>query len=738
MWELFLHKLKEQKIIVATAGLVLLLILLVSAVTKNIKKERQPEKPGTPKQQIFTSFPKVSIANWVDKSSPLQIIPQYNVYAFKRFTQQEAQVFASKFMTNPVVSQTADLTFAYNIDEVNQKASTLIFNHETGAFTYNSTEGIPIPASTSNLLARLIPDPTIRFYASYRDSRIPGMTIHEFHRNLDIPILNPEGLLNTDETRSLNSLSVGDVKQNCVFDPNIYQTSDNSDRCTRALEFNSLQILVSDKTNSVVSVTSNLRMIDLTKLEISPLLSYAQALSKLRLGEHSSLLTIPSGRGTINLAKVYPDNKTSADLAEIIESRVIIPENLPGQAQSGLFPHLLLRGKVMSDNGYLLNLIATVPLTKDTQEKVFGTSTYRAQYNPSQQQSTFEAEEPTVTPPPTPTITPTPIVLNSPTPTAVFPTSFPTTTPLPTVTFTSPTPIPVCIPEEDELDPVYRLEGYTVGFFDNPRYLGARYVDRGFYLMNPPINAGQLQFNWDPWRETVDRTNKETKQFIALVERLQKKISNMGLGFNPAYGWRRDISVLRDARESLPCPVRITGYSPTMFVYGVPDQRLNIKAVTPLTYTDPGLGNLQSWNVTLKKDELLINGVERDFIFYEYNPLIKFDTPRNGWIVQKSDLNKLASQIAGQLGLNTQETERLKFEFRSAAFDKEGRLFVGYVSQSEVDQKLPLQVTPMTPTTRIHFVIRNAESRKSVTAPRLKPIQRSDSMIFELGAALAE
>ncbi|OGG02224.1 hypothetical protein A2W14_02525 [Candidatus Gottesmanbacteria bacterium RBG_16_37_8] len=59
-------------------------------------------------------------------------------------------------------------------------------------------------------------------------------------------------------------------------------------------------------------------------------------------------------------------------------------------------------------------------------------------------------------------------------------------------------------------------------------------------------------------------------------------------------------------------------------------------------------------------------------------------------------------------------------------------LFIGPIPQTEVDKKVPLNVSPSVPVLRYHFYV----DKEGVTtaAPHIKPLVRTSRMVLELGA----
>lgn len=89
--------------------------------------------------------------------------------------------------------------------------------------------------------------------------------------------------------------------------------------------------------------------------------------------------------------------------------------------------------------------------------------------------------------------------------------------------------------------------------------------------------------------------------------------------------------------------------------------------------------------------------------------------------------------MKNQLRLTESETEKLVFELNlSGSKVNSDHLFIDLIDQSEISQKLPLNISPKVDAVRFHFYVTKAS--KVTTAPDLTPIKRSSEMVVEVGA----
>jgi len=316
-------------------------------------------------------------------------------------------------------------------------------------------------------------------------------------------------------------------------------------------------------------------------------------------------------------------------------------------------------------------------------------------------------------------------------------------TPPPTPTPTStPTPIPTptlslsrsrCNPNENQLNNIIELSGLgKVGTFNGS------YGHQYYFL--PPQD-----------------------QSLPSLELVLEEFKKLGISAR-----MRAIHKIRsrDWNKNPNCPKRLTGSTPTLFVYAPEKTQLTIKPDANITYSNPPLANnvtnfsSLSWQIAASPDGALSpitypdkvedpRSKHRDnleprtysYLYYEYEP-VSFTKPKNGWIIKKSNLKSFARNvISPQLKLTALEENRLVFELNHASFDLSSNcLFIGLIDQKEIDKKLPLEINPKPNTLlRYHFYVSPVSSSCSsaihcLPLPKLSPILRSDFMIIELGA----
>lgn len=690
----------SKKFIPLIIGSVLIVVLLVVGITmmKGFTQQKSPNSANTQNPEATSApvkkntpgaFPEVSVSNWIVPATIAVQAPQSaRLYQFRQnLTDSDYRQYATNFFTVDTADENAKRIVAYSTQT---GASMLYMQKPTGSFVFSSDRGVELPASGSATPAQVVQftqnvlkDPSLKLYAEYSKSNETGTRYYEFHRDwsvVGLPIINLFGLFNTPEGTPLKSLSLTNSagrSTNAAYT----NTTDNSDGKARANEFNTVTVGV--KNGKVASFTSNIRPFALAGAS-SPVIAYDQAVTKLKSSGYTYIYTSPQGSGQVDREKMYPLNKATLTTAIVTDATIAYLEELPTNAQLQMIPYYIFKGTGDLQSGYKVNFLAAVPAVTTG---VLGTSTTNTSLmaqnsqqeipvgsDQSQQQGTLKFNEQGG------------IMKGS-------------------TKYEAGLPALQCVPPPD------------------PSQLTDTQQDASGIVFGRAPREGRGDLEWYVVPEADWDVNKlqEAAQIVwtaatnNAVEADDEKL-------------RRVKKIVEDFEEqSVGCPVRITGSSPTIFVYG--NQQMTIVPQGNVTYSEPTLGT--GWTVT---------GRTQDYLYYEYER-VAFTRPSSGWNVQKSELANLSGSIAGMLGLKPQEASRLSFELNHAAQDvPSDSLFVGPINVAEVNAKLPLKVTSKkTPKVdRIHFYVGAAVgvgSTAPVSAPNIQPVARSPVYLLELGAA---
>lgn len=733
--------LDKKKVVIISAVLLFIIVFLVSITTfvsrsKNNSagsNDRQTDqKVFPPPNQVplitpAAPFPKIQVSKWIEGKKLAEGASSAHIYNFKQgFSLDEANALVKIFMSEPKIKQKNDQLIAYSLGVPTENdISTFVANLRTGEFSYSSSVGVALPnSSTENVtpytavdafVKTLILDPTLEITATYKKRSKPNVTYYEIHRSwkqAGLPILNAFGILNIPETTSLLSLAPGGRTERPT-DPDIYQVSDGGEGLVREVDFNTMTIGVTTGTEGgkIVSLTSNIRQIDTSNLQTVNTISYEEAVSRLKQNKYEFFYTSPSGAGTPSFDKVYPGNKARADQATIRDSILTYVEKSPDERQNRLIPYYLFRGTAQLDSGYQVNFVATVLASADSKKQTkfefiksaFAQSALSPTTQPNtpgnncqggQCQSTYQ-----VTPAPTVPV----VTTQSPQVTA------------PQVTNPPQQPSGKCIPSTADLTNTRSISPSL-----NVAQLPASQEKR----VRSSIGGGNARAG--DWYAYSTNNKKLTADDIsAALQAVPAKDRNPG---NITGDQIIDQMTGQEA-----CPVRITGKSPTLFVYGPLGSTISIIPGFTPSYSNPSLSQ-KKWQVTLRANgDLTANNETYSYLYYEHQKNT-FTKPSEGWIVKKTELKQFTDRIAEKLALTVKEHERLEYELNFAASsEKSNDLFIGLIDRDEINTTLPLITIPQIPTSRLHFYIDKASQTKPNT-PELQPIVRTSSLIVELGA----
>ncbi|MBI1863223.1 hypothetical protein HYS00_03825 [Candidatus Microgenomates bacterium] len=649
------------------------------------------------------AFPRATVADW-GKLPPPSFSPpvRTTLYALKQqYNRLEFANLAQHFI--PVVDDKVTESDK-SVSVVSDTAGVFYLYKPTGAFFYKSDAGVTLPQAgpterekVNEFMRTVWNDSTLQVTGSFEKKSSPGVTYYELHRDWDkvgLPIVNLIGTFNIAETERFGSLSLTKPPVS-IASPDIIKTDNQTDGVARADDFNTATVGVVG--GKIVSVTSNIRPVNPQGTRSHEIISYDGAVSNLKNGGYVYLYTSPAGEGSANADMLYQSNAVALENVQVKESFAAYIEDLPSAPQTHLYPYFIFRGQAQSHTGYRVNFIAAVSAVSDS---VLGASTSKDirllsqnGSKSSQQQGTFEFVEPT----------------DAPLPALSQPVGY---TPSPIMSQGQEKPL-TCNPPPSPGDLeniITNANGQSYGQFQPTAGSLSTYVrgndsspirrtySREWYVLPSggwDVNALQSAVNtvWDDLK-TIPGSERQRRLAMVITE-----YAALGTG----------------------CPLRVTGASPSIFVYGHDGESISVHSGATLTYSDPpARGN--RW----------VGRMTSDYIYYEYEP-VKFERPDAGWNVARRDLATLVDRVAHELSLNDQERARLITEVNNAAAQvRTTRLFVGIIPQSQIDAKIPLTVEN-TPVVRYHFYVGGAE-HGVVAPPVLSPLVRKNSIAVEVGA----
>ena len=690
----------------------------------SFKLENREENTGKPQnvtslmKELVGSplFPKTQFESWTGFSQ-IEIPPTRNKYYFKTdYTVDEVRDFAKNLAVSEKITKYGNTIFTHTIGQSGQLGSILFFETHTGYFHYTAFPGVELPESGSDINVRIyallkklnIYDDTLQITGAYKKKSVEGSTYYEIKRNWAIaglPIYNPIGLLNIPESAKLNELNFNSNSSHLNTNSDIYETTDQTDGYERRSDFNTLTIQVSEPNGRILSMISSLRKVALKSTD-QQIISYTDAVDLLQKNTDSFILATPGGDGPeVPWEKIYPDQKAVAQNAQVTESTLAYLEQSPGIMQLSLEPFYIFRGTADLKSGYKTAFIAAVPATKQIRKNTsfnffdFIPAVHAAQNDTTQKQSLFNL------------ITATPNL-----------------TPTPEVNFA----LVNCYPRLDELNPHYELRSYSsqvTGTIQN--------VTFGF--SHRAIINGQITYSRHGWWYMIPAPNSDVNILKYDYEKVLLAIKSIvGIRDYRAFLNVLGQGVYTDFQQTgSACPIRITGESPTIFIYADPGAEIGVEPYSRITYSDPSLDDDGRWNVKVNEGgSLWVNSsYSRDYLYYEYNPSIKFQRPNKGWNINKEDIEEFVkNNISLSLKLNEKETERTIFEIRHAAENIDNNnIFIGIINKKEIDDKLPLKVTGKDmKIIRIHFYVGEV-GKEDMNEPEVDAIKRDKNMLIEIG-----
>lgn len=664
--------------------------------TQYIDMGRKPVADGTPQSAGSSADlnkpPQITFRSWNDLATSISNKPVTSVYQLKQgYTFDEAKSLAAKLEAADTIKKNKEHVFAYTLDSDNRRASMMLLDTTSGMFTYTSSDGIKlsgddVPNALYDVMKSLdVYDPSIKITATYKNKQYAGYTFYEAHRDSTAgTILSTIGLLNIPETQPLSSLNLLTQLPDTPKDPNIYEASDGKNGQQRLADFNTITVAVADADKSVRMIQSNMRRLAVPEAQQTSIVSYDDAKKMLSDGKYTFMMTMPAGSGNVSWSTVYPFNKADAQTATITEASMALLENEPGTRQSKIGPHYIFRGYANLDSGFRVQFVAAVPATQQTnvQSRTFLFPLVRQVYAQSpgtdtgQKQGTFDLS-------PSPSPQPTPIDETS------------------------------CDPTTAQLNPVYDVNGVKFGW------------------ANVRVQRGVLESSRKGWWYLIPKSSTTDQSLKDDVNQVVLQVRSL----TGETRFREFDKILNDFQlKGTACPVRVSGYSPSLFVYGPTGNHLTVTTKAQVTYADPQTTANGAWNIEILKTGIKANGLIRPYIYYEYMP-VTFGAVTKGWHIQRSELNAFIQKISSALSLSSIETQRLGFELGHAMTDVQGDdLFIGLLEGNQLESKLPLSVSSKdVKTFRYHFSISETVPAGYQT-PDLKPLPRQGTMILEIGA----
>ncbi len=378
---------RANKLLFSLSAGGLILILILGIVTLVLKLNQSHTTPTSTKSSSqSTSLPtypapavKFNSYQISDAAKALKVPDQVKQYLLRaHFSDSDVKAFSRAFGLNDYYLDESGQAVASNVSDVNNQGL-MNFDKTTGFFSYRSYGLIQPSASSSGTINAAVSylsdvgltDPTIGCNHSYQQTTLPGVTFVECHRQWDklgLPLVNLPGVLNIPENQTFTATRPGDVAEFSLLDPSIASVSaygvlkptDNGK--SRPSDFNTVTVGLWGGTN-IYSLSSNLRTI-ISSSVVTNLLTPDEALQAFKDQKAEVSLTLPTGQGSFDFAKAYPNNQALAQTATINKLYLVYLEKPHDQAQTDYSPYYLIQGTANLSSGYTVKFVQVLSAIK--------------------------------------------------------------------------------------------------------------------------------------------------------------------------------------------------------------------------------------------------------------------------------------------------------------------------------------------------------------------------------------
>ncbi len=184
---------------------------------------------------------------------------------------------------------------------------------------------------------------------------------------------------------------------------------------------------------------------------------------------------------------------------------------------------------------------------------------------------------------------------------------------------------------------------------------------------------------------------------------------------------------------------------PAIYLYPDKPTDMNVKVnlLGKLTKTDPQYDFVQGWNVKAFPDGTIKQITDNrqqitnsyQYLFYEAE-LEKGYKPKEGWVIERSNIKYQISNIMKTLGLNEKETDDFLAYWLPKLVSKP-YYFAGLVPVEEIDKQEVLTINPSPSNIiRVRIIFEGLDYPISVTSPKLLDIKREGFTAVDWGGTL--
>lgn len=172
---------------------------------------------------------------------------------------------------------------------------------------------------------------------------------------------------------------------------------------------------------------------------------------------------------------------------------------------------------------------------------------------------------------------------------------------------------------------------------------------------------------------------------------------------------------------------------PAIYLYPVEDSQIFVKLNINGEIIEDIPEYKDGWNVFATK-EGIIEG-KYDYLFYEAK-LKKISIPKEGWIVEYSELELWFNKNLKLLGLNEKETDQFK-EYWLNRLEKSKYYEIKLLSNEFLYENMDLIITPEPETEiRLNFIFKPLKKNYSIKNPEIITPERNGFTVVEWGGIL--
>lgn len=796
----------HKKRILKLIGAYLLVVLIVACIylffnkSSDIKVER---KPGDNGQSKLTS-PKINFKSYkVDAVVPTfpQLATKYH-YNTENLNRNIYSVAETLGLNQSNVKE--DVIILFNSDDA-QDRGMLAFNQKTGEVFFQSF-GLHLIADDSatyedqalKVLETLgIADSTVSCPISYNRRSYQNLIFVECHRdweNVGLPIYNPVGIINIEESTPLNSLKLGYLSDDSYKDSEIINTTTGQDGLRRPTDFNSATIAISTIDRRIVYLKSNIKpVLEQELYDQSGLISPQEAIESFKSNKSIFSLTIPAGEGLVDWNILYPSGIAESKEAVVTDFSLAYLDGFSQNSEKTLEPMYLIRGSAVLSSGYRIRFVQAIPAIKAnnlTNESVLGESTYLSQ-------KTIKLDTFT----PTPEVKITPSTNNTTSTPSATPIDSTNVSPSPTEprdltdcaealkdlpSFTINVPKSIYYPEGGDLTLVktdrrtvyFKSSTFDITMTREVLDILAQLIREQFmiytarYLVDNPDKLAEIKASENPGAKIVeiasdiDKLNileametsvGGTRYTILMGERIMYFIENDKLSEQASKSdvLPQDLLFNEGADSDVWSPGNwapifcfVTGASPSIYYYGSNFSSIKILPQFDPTYSDPALDNGNIWDEPVGSslwdvpdgtslwDISLFNFHRRLYYEYDYRK-VKYSDSKSGFVSSWDNWRNEVINIASQLNLTDKEKEDLIIDVGNQLSNNErlSYLKISLIEKNELDRELPIKIQSVSNVNfqRLHLMLTPLDKYINIPKPILAPILRDGDLLLEIG-----